>query len=650
MNTLDNQQLQQMAHAVRALSVDMVEAAGSGHPGMPLGAADIITVLFGTVLKHKPSDPLWPDRDRFVLSAGHASAMLYATLHLAGYPLSEQELRNFRQLGAVTSGHPEVEQHLGIECTTGPLGQGIGMGVGMAIAERAARARNPEGIDHYTWVLAGEGCLMEGISHEACSLAGRLRLSRLILLFDDNNNTIDGRGSLSCSDDVPARFRAYGWETLEADGHSYAAIEAVLNEAKTKDRPVMVRFKTTIGRFSPLADSHAAHGSVLGAERAAETRRALGLETTPFTIAPGVTELWKSACSRNAAAYAEWQKNAHKTVAKIDEAQLEHLVDAYKRDAAGKDATATRAASGEVLSALTAGLPNLIGGSADLTGPTQTLTDSSVAFDDSEEPAEAPNYIYYGVREHGMGAVMNGIALHGPFVPYGGTFLAFGDYMKPAIRLAAIMGQQVIFVMTHDTIAIGEDGPTHQPVEHFSAYRSVPNLLVIRPADRTEVAEGWQVALQNGGRPSMIVLTRLPVEPVFSEYRKENLVAEGGYLVVKADGVPAVTLVASGSELAPMKEAAKSLAADGITCDVVSMPCLELFLEKSDAERGSVIRGKKVIVVEAASTPGWDRLVPGDVSFHAMRTFGASGKKDALVKHFGYDARSIDAAVRSRLA
>jgi len=655
--------LQTMANAVRALSVDMVEAAGSGHPGMPLGAADIMTVLFANVLKHDPGDPLWADRDRFVLSAGHASAMLYATLHLSGYPVTEADMRAFRQLGSLTSGHPEVDQDKGIECTTGPLGQGIGMGVGMAIAELIAGQRAPGFIDHHTWILAGDGCLMEGISHEACSLAGRLGLSKLILLFDDNNNTIDGRAAMASCEDHTARFAAYGWATLEADGHDFDAIEKVLNEAKSQERPTFVKLTTIIGKYSPLADSHKAHGSVLGAQAALETRRAIGMGDEAFEIPAEAREMWLEAAARCTNDHSAWQKKAETAgrdvaawisgpgtaaslrddLATVAAEAAATVIDSYKKEMAEADPTATRTASGEVLARLIPVRPELVGGSADLTGPTCTLTPDSRALNDGEDAA---NYIYYGIREHGMGAVMNGIALHGPFIPYGGTFFAFADYMKPAIRLSAIMNRHVIYVMTHDSFAIGEDGPTHQPVEQMNAYRGLPNMIVIRPADRQETAEAWQVALDRNG-PSILALTRLAVGDSGMSYRKENKVASGGYLVKQSDTTPRLSLIATGSELAPTIAAAAALSQEGISCDVVSMPCLELFLEQPEPYRNEVVRGELVFVVEAASTSGWERIRETTIGFKAMHSFGASGKKDHLIEHFGYTASQIAEAAKA---
>ena len=646
--------LEKMAHAVRALSIDMVEAAASGHPGMPLGAADIMTVLFAKVMNYDFADPTWMNRDRFVLSAGHASALLYSTLHLAGFPLSEDDLKSFRKLGSVTCGHPEYEPDLGIECTTGPLGQGIGMAVGMAIAERLANQRAPQATNHYTYVLAGDGCLMEGISYEACALAAKLRLNKLILLFDDNNNTIDGHADLATGEDQIARFRACGWETLEADGHDYNEIERVLLEAKQKERPVFVKLKTKIGKFSVFEDSCKAHGTVLGAEAALEVRRKIGMGDTAFEIPADVRKMWQEATKERSKAHTLWSQRLGETGKQsIDQLfgdkegfSLAAAIDLYKKELASEKPTATRVASGEVLERILPVCPQLIGGSADLGGPNCTATKHSKSLNSGESVA---NYINYGVREHAMGAIMNGIALHGPFVPYGGTFFAFADYMKPAIRLAALMNLHSIFVLTHDSIAIGEDGPTHQPIEHFSAYRALPNMPVIRPADRQETAEAWQLAVQRKA-PVILALTRLAVGETEIAYRKENLVAKGGFLVMNSSTEPDLTLIASGSELAQTLKAAEELSAKGVVCEVVSMPCLEFFLEQDEQYRKEVVRGKKVFVVEAAATPGWEKIRGFDLAFKAMDSFGASGKTADLIEHFGYTPAKIAAAAEAFIA
>ena len=643
--------LQAMANAVRALSLDMVEAAQSGHPGMPLGAADIITTLFTRVLKHRPDDPAWLDRDRFVLSAGHASAMLYSTLHLCGYPLTLEDLKNFRQLGSVTSGHPEYEPKIGVESTTGPLGQGIGMAVGMAIAEKLLAARYPDTTDHFTWVLAGEGCLMEGISHEVCSLAGTLELKKLILLFDNNDNTIDGRGSLACTDDYVMRFKSYGWDTFAVDGHDFDALEKVMLAARESSAPAFIQCKTRIGKFSPLEDSHSAHGSVLGKDRATLTRRNLGMNETSFYIPEDVKLQWKESARQRGVAYADWQSRFNALSSEdqdfcravsIGREKLDGVIDKFKAEQSAESSAATRSLSGYVLERLVASFPELIGGSADLTGPNCTHTSASIALNSSDAAA---NYLHYGVREHAMGAIMNGLALHGPFTPYGGTFLAFADYMKPAIRLSALMNRRVVYVMTHDSIALGEDGPTHQPVEQLSTYRALPNLTVLRPADRQEVAEAWQVALEQQG-PSMLVLSRQAVRDTGQPYRKSNQVKLGGYLLLAAEKEPQVTLIASGSEVPLALQAAQAL--DGeFACDVVSMPSLGLFLQQPQKYRESVLRGTHALVIEPAAHSGWEKLMCNELSFVDLASFGASGKQDVLLRYYGFVAEHIADRIRT---
>lgn len=633
--------LEVMANAVRALSIDMVEAAGSGHPGMPLGAADVATVLFSEFMKHNPADPQWARRDRFVLSAGHASAMLYALLHLSGYPLTMEDLRAFRQLHSPTSGHPEYLPAKGIECTTGPLGQGIGMAVGIAIAEAMEGASLPEEDRHRTWVLAGDGCLMEGISHEACSLAGRLGLERLTVIYDANNNTIDGTVDIACTDDPRMRFESYRWATKEIDGHDVKAIREAFRWAAAQDRPTLIVARTTIGKFSTLADSHKAHGTVLGDDYARKARIAMGMGSVPFEIPAEATQRWSEAIAKLPSVQLYRAGDITAGESRLEFSVLQEVTDHYKRTCDTTSPVASRVASGEVLDRLALAVSDLVGGSADLTGPTCTATSISKPFDGKDG-----NFVYYGVREHGMGAIMNGIALHGPFVPYGGTFLAFADYMKPAVRLAALMGQQVIYVMTHDSIGLGEDGPTHQPIEQLSTYRSLPNLLVFRPADRIEVAEAWEIALAHRDGPSMIILARQESRPV-STYRSENLVRRGGYLVRRSPSNPDLTLVASGTELAPTIEAAEILEARGFFCDVISLPCLELLQSQPESYRERLFRSDHVLVVEAAATPGWERLGYGGISFHSMTGFGASGTKDDLLQHFGYTPDGIVAAVET---
>lgn len=631
-----------MANAVRALSVDMVEEAQSGHPGMPLGAADLVTLLFTEYLKYDPANPHHPGRDRFVLSAGHASALLYATLHLVGYPLTLDEIRRFRQLGSPTSGHPEYWPGKGIECTTGPLGQGVGMAVGMAVAASmvASRESSPLGGAPRVWVLAGDGCLMEGISHEVCSLAGHLGLPNLTLIYDSNGNTIDGGTELAFSENQLERFDSYGWATKAVDGHDFHALREAYDWAVASDRPTFIEARTRIGRFSPLENSHKAHGTVLGAERAAQTRRSLDAGEEAFEIQEELRNAWLEAGGPNKPGRSSMPPGLGQPGATtdIDLTEIRGVIAGYKQECDLREPVASRTASGEILERITATSDLLVGGSADLTGPTCTLTSASRGY---SREATNGNYLFYGVREHGMGAIMNGLSLHGPFVPYGGTFLAFADYMKPAIRLSALMERQVIYVMTHDTIGLGEDGPTHQPIEQLSTYRSLPNLLVLRPADRVEVAEAWEVALERTEGPSMLVLARQAVAPITRQRRKENHLRRGGYLVRRAGSSPEMTLISSGTEVAPSLDAAVILEDRGVSVDVVSLPSLELFLQQSESYRSEVLRSDRLLIVEAAATPGWERLGDRRLRFHGMHRFGASGTKDQLFSHFGYTPEGI---------
>ena len=650
-----------LANAIRALAMDAVEKANSGHPGMPMGMADVETVLFTRFLKFDAADPNWPDRDRFVLSAGHGSMLLYALLYLTGYPeMTLEEIRNFRQLGSRTAGHPEYGHAPGIETTTGPLGQGLGNAVGMALAERMLATRfGSELVDHYTYVIAGDGCLMEGISHEAISLAGHLRLNKLILLFDDNGITIDGPTSLAVSDDQVARFRAAGWAATRVNGHDPKAIETAIAAARSSDRPSLIACRTTIAYGAPTkAGTAAAHGAALGAKEIEGARAKLGWPYPAFEVPSAILEAWRMAGQRGGAENTAWRKRVakHPERAEFDRrvsgalpAAFEGAVGALKRGLVEeKPKLATRVASQRVLEALLPAVPEMIGGSADLTHSNNTIIKAM-------KPVTAGDYdgryIYYGVREHGMAAAMNGIALHGGFIPYGGTFLVFTDYCRPSIRLAALMGLHVIYVMTHDSIGLGEDGPTHQPIEHLAALRAIPNLSLYRPADAVETAECWAAALENRKQPSVIALTRQAVPALRTEYSKDNRSAHGAYVLSEPEHRRDATLLATGSEVQIALAAQKLLAADGIGVAVVSMPSWDRFEAQPVSYRDEVLgpRGGVRVAVEAASPFGWERYIGREGGFVGMRGFGASAPGDALFKHFNVTAEAVVAAVKALL-
>ncbi|HEY7690087.1 MAG TPA: transketolase [Dongiaceae bacterium] len=649
-----------MANAIRALAMDAVEKANSGHPGMPMGMADVATVLFGQFLKFDPAEPQWPDRDRLVLSAGHGSMLLYALLYLTGYPdMTLDELKRFRQLGSRTAGHPEFGHAAGIETTTGPLGQGLGNSVGMAMAERALNARFGDAlVDHKTYVIAGDGCLMEGISHEAISLAGHLKLSRLIVLFDDNSISIDGPTSLSVSDDQLARFAASGWRVERIDGHDPAAIAAALTRAQSSDKPSLIACKTIIGYGAPKkAGTAATHGSPLGAEEVAGARQKLGWSHAPFVVPNEILSAWRGMGERSKPQAAAWKK---RLAAHADRAEFERRIEgdllpaadaaiAAVKQAASAEAPkiATRQASQKVLDALSPVLPELLGGSADLTGSNNTKAKDMNAFAANNYGGR---YIYYGVREHGMAAAMNGLALHRGVIPYGGTFLVFTDYCRPSIRLSALMQQRVVYVMTHDSIGLGEDGPTHQPVEHLAALRAMPNVLVFRPADLVETAECWQLALANRTGPSILALTRQALPTLRTQHTDANLSSRGGYILQPAEGQRRVTLIATGSEVAIAAEARAKLQAEGIGTAVVSMPSWELFDRASHNHQSEVLDKDSVkVAIEAASGFGWEKYTGPNGAFVGMRDFGASAPAGDLYKHFGITADAAVAAAKSRL-
>jgi transketolase len=648
----------EMANAIRALAMDAVQAAKSGHPGMPMGMADVATVLFRDFLRFDASDPKWPNRDRFVLSAGHGSMLLYALLYLTGYPqMSIDELKRFRQLGSKTAGHPEYGHAPGIETTTGPLGQGIANAVGMALAERMLNARlGSDVIDHYTYAIAGDGCLMEGISHEAISLAGHLGLGKLIVLFDDNGISIDGSTSLAVSDDQLARFKASGWNAASVDGHDPQAIADAIAKARAdSSRPWLIACKTTIGFGAPTkAGTSSTHGEPLGEEEIKGAREKLGWPYPPFEIPETVLSAWRAAGTRGAHEHAAWKAhvagNAAAAEALAEPAGAPHMqavvdaVAAAKREFAADDKTrATRVWSQMTLERVVPVLPELIGGSADLTGSNGTRTKLHTAITKSDFSG---NYIHYGVREHAMAAMMNGIALNGGFIPYGGTFLVFTDYCRPAIRLSALMRQRVIYIMTHDSIGLGEDGPTHQPVEHLAALRAMPHLIVMRPADGVETAECWEVALTHAQNPSILALSRQGVASVRKNPTAENLSAKGAYVLSEPEGGRDVTLMATGAEMGIAVDAAAELAKDGVRAAVVSMPSMELFRAQDTGYREAVLGSAPRIAIEAGVAQCWYEWLGERGRFVGLSDFGASAPAPKLFEQFGLTAEHVAAIAR----
>jgi transketolase len=652
--------LRSMANAIRALSMDAVQKANSGHPGMPMGMADVATVLFSEFLRYDASAPNWPDRDRFVLSAGHGSMLLYSVLHLAGYPgMTMDELRNFRQLGSKTAGHPEHGHAPGIETTTGPLGQGLATAVGMALAERMLAARfSDAAVDHKTYVIAGDGCLMEGVSHEAISLAGHLKLSKLVVLFDDNAISIDGATSMAVSDDQLKRFEACGWQVSRIDGHDIDAIRAALKAAQAATKPVMIACKTTIGYGAPTkAGKSSTHGEPLGAEEIAGTRAKLGWTSAPFELPADVLSAWRAVGKRGQSARTAWeQRNASlpkgaltdPITPEVAAAIKKTVVDLKSAFVAEKPKLATRQSSAKVLEALLPAAPALILGSADLTGSNCTKTKHYSPVSAADFKA---NYLHYGVREFGMAAAMNGMALHGGLVPAGATFLVFTDYCRPAMRLSALMQQRAIYIMTHDSIGLGEDGPTHQPVEHLASLRAMPNLNVFRPADAVEVAECWELALLATKTPSVLALTRQGLPTLRTAGGADNLCARGAYVLADAVGTNGkpkkrdVTLMSSGSEVELAMAARTTLTAAGIATAVVSVPCMDLF-ELQDAKyRDGVIGTAPRIAIEAAVRQGWDRFLLPSEPFIGLCSFGASAPANKLYEHFGITpAKIVEAA------
>ena len=652
--------LTKMADAIRVLSMDAVHKAKSGHQGMPMGMADVATVLFTKFLKYDAAQPDWADRDRFVLSAGHGSMLLYALLHLTGVKaMTLEQIRNFRQLGSNTPGHPEYGHTPGVETTTGPLGQGLATAVGMAMAERHVAARFSDAlVDHRTWVIAGDGCLMEGVSHEAISLAGRFKLAKLTVLFDDNNTTIDGEATIAETGDQLARFKAAGWAVKAVDGHDHGKIAAAMRWATRQDRPTMIACKTRIskGAGRKEGDPHS-HGYTLFDDEIADARVAMGWTDGPFIVPDEVLKPWRAAGRRGATARKTWETRlaVSNLKSEFERAMAGDLpADAYERiDAhiakveADRPALATRQHSGAALAELIPAIPEMVGGSADLTGSNNTIVKGMQPFD---LPSYAGRYVHYGVREFGMAAAMNGMALHGGVIPYSGTFLVFSDYSRPAIRLGALMGARVIHVMTHDSIGVGEDGPTHQPVEHVAALRAIPNLNVFRPADGVEAAECWKLALDAKTTPSVMTLSRQKVPAVRTTVAGENLSARGAYQLAGA-GLPAqVTIFASGTEVSVAMAARQLLEAQGIGARVVSTPCWELFEAQPADYQARVIGETDVrVAVEAGIRMGWERFIGEAGVFVGMTGFGASAPAEVLYRHFGITAEAVAAAAKSKL-
>jgi len=656
--TSDPARLQNMANAIRALSMDAVQAANSGHPGMPMGMADVASVLFANHVKFDPARPDWADRDRFVLSAGHGSMLIYALLNLAGYARPTMEdIRNFRQIGSPCAGHPENFLLEGVECTTGPLGQGVAMAVGMAMAERHMNALfGDDLVDHHTWVIAGDGCLMEGINHEAIGLAGHLKLGRMNVLWDDNNITIDGTADMSTSEDIKARYTATGWHVVACDGHDFADIERAITEAKADPRPSLIACKTVIGKGAPTKQgTSATHGAPLGPDEIAGAREALGWPHEPFVVPDDVQADWRSTADAGREAHGAW---AARLAASEHRAEFERRMAGDLPEGAGAQEhiasllanpsnVATRKASEMALGAINPLLPDTIGGSADLTGSNNTKAGGIEAFSADDY---AGRYVYYGIREFGMAAAMNGMALHGGVIPYGGTFLVFTDYARGAIRLSALQQTRVIYVMTHDSIGLGEDGPTHQPIEHLASLRAMPNVLVMRPCDAVETAECWAAALKQPDRPTILALSRQGMPQVRLSEAGENLSERGGYRVKSAEGPRGLVIMATGSEIGTAMDCAAAIEATGVGVDVVSMVCTELFDEQTQEYRDDILPADCVKVsIEAASTFGWQRYTgTGGMNF-GIDTFGASAPASDLFVHFGLTAEAITPQILEHL-
>ncbi|EYD76242.1 Transketolase [Rubellimicrobium mesophilum DSM 19309] len=654
-----------LAAAIRTLTLDAVAAANSGHSGMPMGMADVATVLFDKHLRFDPKAPFWPDRDRFILSNGHGSMLLYSLLYLTGYPdMTLEQIKDFRQWESRTPGHPEVHHTAGVETTTGPLGQGLGNAVGFAIAEESLRARfGAKVMDHWTYVFAGDGCLMEGVSHEAISLAGKQQLSRLIVCFDDNGITIDGKVSMADVTDQGARFAAAGWHVQSIDGHDPAAIDVAIQAAKEDPRPSMIACKTHIALGSSAQDTAKGHGALTDAKLIADVKAVYGWDAAPFEIPADIKARWEQMGQRGAQARTEWEARIaalptarqaeFKRVAEGEAPRkLAAAIRGVKQAAIGAKPVATRKSSELVLEAVNAVMPETIGGSADLTGSNNTLTKDLGTFEPGNRKGR---YVYYGIREHGMAAAMNGMALHGGVLPYGGTFMCFADYARPSIRLSALMGAKVVYVLTHDSIGLGEDGPTHQPVEHLAMLRATPNLRVFRPADTVETAEAWEIALTQPG-PSVLALSRQNLKPVRTEHTNKNLSAQGAYVLAEATGKRQAILMASGSEVEIAMAARERLEAEGVGTRVVSVPCMELFAQQDEKVRRRVLPpGAVRVAVEAAVRQPWDRWLlgqggrEGKAAFVGMSSFGASAPAEVLYEKFGITAENVARTAQSLL-
>ena len=648
---MQRSQRQRMADAIRFLAMDGVQAANSGHPGMPMGMADAAVALFADHIHVDPTCPKWPDRDRFILSAGHGSMLHYALNHLLGYKdMDAGQLKQFRQLGARTAGHPEYGHADGIETTTGPLGQGITTAVGMALAERRLASQFGRAlVDHYTYVIAGDGCLMEGISHEAIDMAGHLKLGRLIVLWDDNDISIDGNTDIATSTNQLARFKAAGWQVTRVDGHDSDAVSAAIDVAKKSRKPSLIACKTVIGFGAPtLAGSHKTHGAPLGDDEIQATRTALGWDHPPFEIPSDIRSLWQEIATRGLDMRTHWQSRLDSSVKKsrFERAMSGELPKAlttrmrrYKKQLKAElPKVASRQASQMALEVINAAVPTMVGGSADLTGSNLTKTSQMRSITPGNYRG---NYVHYGIREHAMGAVMNGMALHGGMIPYGGTFLVFSDYMRGSMRLSALMKQRVIYVLTHDSIGLGEDGPTHQPIEHLAMLRATPNMNVYRPCDAVETAEAWEIALESSETPSVMALSRQGLPTVRTERTNENLTQKGGYILRNVRGARDITVMATGSEVAIALDAADVLKDQGYNVAVVSMPCWELFDQQSDQYRQSVLGSAPRIAIEALIGFGWDRYLRTQDVFIGMHDFGASGPAPDLYQHFGITKERI---------
>ncbi|MEE6206700.1 MAG: transketolase [Alphaproteobacteria bacterium] len=653
--SLNNQKLQQMANAIRFLSAEAIEKANSGHPGMPLGMADVAAVLFGKYLHINPDAPRWFNRDRFVLSAGHGSMLLYSLFYLLGYPdITLDDIKNFRQLGSKTAGHPEYGHLSGIDMTTGPLGQGISSAVGMALSERVINAKFGDDLcNHFTYAICGDGCLMEGISEEAISLAGLWKLNKLIVFWDNNNITIDGTVDKANATDQEARFKAVGWNVIKINGHNYDEITQAVEQAQKSDKPTLIACKTTIGFGAPNKQGTSkVHGSPLGAEELALMKKQLGWEYEPFEIPDEVMATWRAAGQKSAALYQEWLEKSESNAEfkayinnELPKNWDKALNELKEKTIKEQTKVATRKASQMCLENIVPYIPEIIGGSADLAASNLTFVNGMKTITAADYNG---NNVMYGIREHAMGAIMNGMALHGGVIPYGGTFFVFSDYVRPAMRLSALMGTRVIYVLTHDSIGVGEDGPTHQPIEHLASYRAMPNINTFRPCDVVETAEAWQLAIESEHTPSILALSRQSV-PTLRQDSTENLTAKGGYIISATTLPVKATLIATGTEVSLAVAAQKQLANEGIGVNVVSMPCTELFDAQAPEYKQAVLGTAPRIAIEAAATYGWERYVGLDGTIIGMNSFGASGKGDEVYAHFGITAENIVAATKKYL-